>query len=100
MNTSVQGLLEPPKLPVQLEEIKQVLDARYEKELQYINPIEGNHTKSTQFVDLDGDGVEEVLIFHKLASASEHFGLRFYRKENMAGKLTKVLEVLVLILVE
>ncbi len=59
------------KLPVQLEEIKQVLDARYEKELQYINPIEGNHTKSTQFVDLDGDGVEEVLIFHKLASASE-----------------------------
>ena len=66
MNTSVQGLLKPPKLPLQLEEIKQVLDAKYEKELSYINPIKGDHTNATQFIDLDNDGIEEVLIFHRL----------------------------------
>lgn len=71
MNTSVQGLLKPPKLPIQLEEIKQVLDARYEAELEYINPIKGNNTNSTQFVDLDSDGVDEVLIFHRLEKESE-----------------------------
>ncbi len=71
INTSVQDLLSPPKLPVQLEEIRQVLDARYEEELVYINPIEGSNTNSTQFVDLDQDGTEEVVVFHKLERATE-----------------------------
>jgi len=70
LNSSVQGLLKPPKLPVQLEEIKQVVSSRYETELKYINPIKGEHTNSTQFVDLDNDGVDEVLIFHKMERAS------------------------------
>ncbi len=70
-NTSVQGLLKPPKLPVKLEEIKQVLEEKYETELEYINPIKGDHTNSTQFVDLDGDGVDEVLVFHKLERDAE-----------------------------
>ncbi len=71
MNTSVQGLLKPPKLPVQLEEIKQVLDAQYQSEIEYINPISGDHTTATQFVDLDSDGTDEVLIFHRIAKDSE-----------------------------
>lgn len=70
-NTSVQGLLKPPKLPVKLEEIKQVLEEKYETELEYINPIKGDHTNSTQFVDLNGDGVDEVLVFHKLERDAE-----------------------------
>ena len=70
-NTSVQGLLKPPKLPVKLEEIKQVLEEKYETELEYINPIKGDHTNSTQFVDLDGDGADEVLVFHKLERDAE-----------------------------
>ncbi len=65
------GLLKPPKLPVKLEEIKQVLEEKYETELEYINPIKGDHTNSTQFVDLDGDGVDEVLVFHKLERDAE-----------------------------
>ncbi len=71
MNTSVQDLLSPPELPVQLEEIRQVLDARYEEELEYINPIKGKNTNATQFVDLNQDGTDEVLIFHKLESATD-----------------------------
>jgi hypothetical protein len=71
INTSVQDLLSPPKLPVQLEEIRQVLDARYEEELVYINPVEGSNTNSTQFVDLDQDGTDEVVVFHKLERTSE-----------------------------
>lgn len=71
LNSSVQGLLKPPKLPVQLEEIKQVIASKYETELKYINPIKGHHTNSTQFVDLDQDGVDEVLIFHKLERAPD-----------------------------
>lgn len=71
MNTSVQGLLKPPKLPVQLEEIRQILDARYENELVYINPVKGENTNATQFVDIDGDGKEEVLIFHRVERDTE-----------------------------
>ncbi len=64
--TPVQTLLKAPKLPVELEEIKTMLNERFEKEIQYISPARGDDRHSTQFVDLDQDGVDEMIILHKL----------------------------------
>lgn len=60
------SLLSAPMLPLELEEVKKVLDENFNDELDLISPIKGENSSSIQFVDLDSDGVDEVLVFHKI----------------------------------
>ncbi len=69
-NISVQDMLAPPKLPVQLEDIKTVIDDVYSDEIEYINPLNGENKDSIQFVDLDGDGIDEVLLFNRVKDSN------------------------------
>lgn len=57
-------LLEKPKLPLELEEISQVLKTHFNEDIQLITPLEGDNKKSVQFIDLDQDGENEVVVLH------------------------------------
>ncbi len=71
MQMSVQDLLSPPKLSVQMEEIKSVIKSVYKEDVEYIHPQYGDNLDSIQFIDLDNDGVDEVLLFNKVANSEE-----------------------------
>lgn len=57
-------LLAKPKLPLELEEISQVLKTHFNEDIQLITPLEGDNKKSVQFIDLDQDGENEVVVLH------------------------------------
>lgn len=57
-------MLAKPRLPVELEEINTVLKEHFDSDLSLVTPLEGVNKKSIQFVDLDGDGEDEVIVLH------------------------------------
>lgn len=59
-------LLKSPSLPLELKEVKDVIDKKFESNLELISPISGENSNSIQFNDLDNDGVDEVMVFHKV----------------------------------
>lgn len=61
-------LLKSPSLPLELKEVKEVIDKKFESELELISPISGENSNSIQFIDLDNDGVDEVMVLHKVVN--------------------------------
>lgn len=57
-------MLVKPRLPLELEEISQVLKEHFNEDIQLITPLEGDNKKSVQFIDLDQDGENEVVVLH------------------------------------
>lgn len=57
-------MLSKPRLPLELEEISQVLKAHFNEDIKLITPLEGENKKSVQFIDLDQDGENEVVVLH------------------------------------
>ncbi len=57
-------MLSKPKLPLELEEISQVLKDHFNEDIKLITPLEGENKKSVQFIDLDMDGENEVIALH------------------------------------
>ncbi len=67
-------LLSKPKLPLELEEISQVLKAHFNEDIQLISPLKGDNKKSVQFIDLDQDGENEVVVLH--AKESDEYAMK------------------------
>lgn len=63
-DVSDTDILVKPRLPLELEEISQVLKAHFNEDIQLITPLEGDNKKSVQFIDLDQDGENEVVVLH------------------------------------
>lgn len=61
------SLLKVPSLPDELQEVRDVIDQKFDKELELISPISGENNNSIQFNDLDNDGINEVMVFHKVS---------------------------------
>lgn len=57
-------MLSKPRLPLELEEISQVLKTHFNEDIKLITPLEGDNKKSVQFIDLDMDGEDEVVVLH------------------------------------
>lgn len=57
-------MLSKPRLPLELEEISLVLQEHFNEDIQLITPLEGENKKSVQFIDLDQDGEDEVVVLH------------------------------------
>lgn len=60
--------------------------------LTYSAPVSGDHQQSVQMADLDGDGVEEYLVFAQGPSAKPLQILIFRQAEDGACKLVEVIE--------
>lgn len=70
MQKPVNDLLSPPKLPMNMEKIKVLINSVYD-EISYIIPLSGKNTNSVQFIDIDGDGSDELFLFHKVANSNK-----------------------------
>lgn len=67
-------LLSKPRLPLELEEISQVLKTHFNEDIQLITPLDGDNKKSVQFIDLDQDGESEVVVLH--AKESDEYAMK------------------------
>lgn len=67
-------MLSKPRLPLELEEISQVLKAHFNEDIKLITPLEGENKKSVQFIDLDQDGENEVVVLH--AKETDQFAMK------------------------
>lgn len=67
-------MLSKPRLPLELEEISQVLKTHFNEDIQLITPLEGENKKSVQFIDLDQDGEDEVVVLH--AKETDQFAMK------------------------
>lgn len=67
-------MLSKPRLPVELEEINSVLREHFDTDLKLLTPLEGFNKKSIQFVDLDDDKEDEVIVLH--SKESDQFAMK------------------------
>lgn len=58
---SGEELLSLPKAPSRYIEVQKSMDAILSQDAQYLAPVSGFNRNSIQFVDLDGDRIDEVL---------------------------------------
>lgn len=77
-------LLSKPKLPLELEEISQVLKSHFNEDIQLISPLEGENKKSVQFIDLDQDGENEVVVLH--AKSTDEYAMKVTVLSKKNGK--------------
>ncbi|MGB3367539.1 MAG: VCBS repeat-containing protein [Acidaminobacteraceae bacterium] len=65
------SLLKVPSLPSELQEVRNVIDQKFDENLELISPTSGENNNSIQFNDLDNDGINEVMVFHKVATDTQ-----------------------------
>lgn len=65
------SLLKAPSLPSELQEVRDIIDQKFDENLELISPISGDNNNSIQFNDLDNDGVNEVMVFHKVLTDTQ-----------------------------
>lgn len=83
--------MQKPKLPDKQQEVKEALNNILKKEAKLINPAEGKNRNSIQFIDIDGDGEEEVIALYKVINEEEP--LRFNIIKRINGHWQSVGEV-------
>lgn len=69
-NASVEEMMRPPKLSIGQEEVKNILKDILEPDAELRMPIGGENTSAIQFVNLDKDKEEEILVFYILENDS------------------------------
>ena len=60
--TTIDELYSPPRRPVEFQELQKAIDQAMEG-LSYCAPLTGENQQAVQMADLDGDGVDEYLLF-------------------------------------
>ena len=66
-SASVETLLSPPRLTAEQEEIYQVLQAAAGSSVSLKYPKHGEHLSAFTVVDLDGDGLDEAIVFYEVS---------------------------------
>lgn len=67
---SVEKMMKPPKLSISQEEVKNILKDILEPDAELKMPMNGENTSAIQFVNLDEDKEEEILVFYILENDS------------------------------
>lgn len=66
MGGPADQIMKPPSLTIDQEEVKNILKDVLEPDAELKMPVDGGNTSAIQFVDLDGDKEDEVLVFYIL----------------------------------
>lgn len=66
VNESAEDLMKPPKLPIGQKEVKEILEDILPSDAKLISPLGGKHLGGIQYVDLDGDHEDEVVVFYTI----------------------------------
>jgi len=81
-NLTGDNLLTSPKLPVEIEEVKTIIGENLPSNMEFINPIVAENNNSIQFVDLDNDDRDEVLVFYKVSGDEYPVRISVLTKKN------------------
>ncbi|MCR5304886.1 MAG: hypothetical protein K6E36_00070 [Oscillospiraceae bacterium] len=66
-SASVETLLSPPRLTAEQEQIYQALQASAGNSISLKYPKHGEHLSAFTVVDLDGDGLDEAIVFYNVS---------------------------------
>lgn len=75
-----------PKTSVEYESLRQALQVLLDSGMEYAVPLTGSNTQPVQDVDLDGDGVGEVVAFFRNGSAKEGSLQVYLFRQNEEGE--------------
>ena len=79
--TTVDRMYSPPKRSAAYEDLQRAIDAAMEH-MEYASPLSGENRQTVQLADLDGDGLDEYLLFARDTSDNPMKILIFRRNEN------------------
>ena len=65
---TIEDLYSPPKRSAEFQDLQLAIDEAMQ-DMEYASPLSGEHRQTVQMADLDGDGVEEYLLFARLAES-------------------------------
>jgi len=85
-------LLRLPKLPSTYVELQKQLDTLLKEGMTYTAPVSGTNRNQIQFVDLDGDGVDEVLAFLR-DTTTENASLHVYIYKKTYDSYEKIAQI-------
>lgn len=78
MFRSPESLYRLPKLPEEYSDLQGKLTGLLSSGLTYASPVSGSNTQSIQLQDLDGDGVDEAVVFLRDTSSTAEKPLKIY----------------------
>lgn len=80
---SPEELMQPPKLEGDKEEIRMAIKEYLPKNTKLITPpMDDDKLSSIKFVDLDGDGVDEALVFYSIYLEESPYRILILKKQN------------------
>ncbi len=75
-------MLRPPKLPTEFNSLMDKIDAAIKEGAVYSPPVSGSNRQSIQAFDLNGDGVDEAIVFLKTAQEKQLLNIQIYKKQD------------------
>ncbi|RKD21556.1 hypothetical protein SAMN02745883_01075 [Caminicella sporogenes DSM 14501] len=66
LNNDAKDLMKPPELSINQEEVKDLVKEKLGSNAKLISPKRGENNSAIQFVDLDNDKKDEVLVLYRL----------------------------------
>lgn len=91
---TVKDMYTPPKRSAEYTSVQNAIDMAMVG-LNYCAPVSGENQQSVQMADLDGDGIDEYLVFAEKSSDSSSQPLQiliFAQRENGTCRLVEVIE--------
>ena len=77
---TIEDLYSPPKRSAEFQDLQLAIDEAMQ-DMEYASPLSGEHRQTVQMADLDGDGVEEYLLFARDTSENPMKIMIFSRDE-------------------
>lgn len=84
---TLNGLVKPPKLDINQQEVKQAAEQFLPSGATLTIPRQPAKASAFKTIDLDGDGVEEVVTFYKKGQTEFELGLLILKKNETEWKL-------------
>lgn len=91
-NTSVEELYSLPQLPPEYTELRERIEALAAQGCEYAAPQSGSNIQPVQMVDLDGDGVQEALVFMRKSDGEKPLRVYVFRADGDSYEETAVIE--------
>ena len=88
--TTVDRMYNPPKRSAAYEDLQRAMDAAMEG-MEYASPLSGENRQTVQLADLDGDGVDEYLLFARDTSDNP-MKILIFRRDEKGCSLVETIE--------
>jgi len=85
------SLIQPPRLPADKEALRNTIDRQLPAGAVEVRAQNSSDTSAVRYEDLDGDGVNEAIVFYKSANSGENLHIMIL--QNQDGTWVKMLDI-------